>query len=75
MSHLLPAFPAFELGFTRLYEDPKQSGSPELVPENENVRSSTPPKSMASSIKIGDAILQAANFSNGYPKWPVHGMS
>jgi hypothetical protein len=40
------------------------------VPESESVRlaASTPPKTMASSIEILDAILQATNFSNGYPK-------
>jgi hypothetical protein len=40
----------------------------ELVPENESVRASTPPKNMASSIEIADALLQATDFSNGYPK-------
>jgi hypothetical protein len=38
MSHLLPAFPAFELGFTRLYEDPKQSGSPITCAEATGLR-------------------------------------
>jgi hypothetical protein len=42
----------------------------ELVPESESVRlaASTSPKTMASSIEILDAILQATDFSNGYPK-------
>src|SRR5690348_3914730 len=42
----------------------------ERVPESESVRlaASTPPKTMASSIEILDAIPQATDFSNGYPK-------
>ena len=42
----------------------------ERVPESESVRltASSPPKTMASSIEIPDAILQATGFSNGYPK-------
>ena len=37
----------------------------ELVPENERVRASTPPKTIASSIEIANAPLQATDFSNG----------
>ena len=42
----------------------------ERVPESASVRlaASTPPKTMASSIEIADALLQATDFSNGYPK-------
>jgi hypothetical protein len=42
----------------------------ERVPESESVRlaASTPPKTMASSIAIPDAVLQATNFSNGCSK-------
>jgi hypothetical protein len=36
-----------------------------LVSENESVRASTLAKTMASSIEKADAILQAADFSNG----------
>src|SRR5947207_3424134 len=45
----------------------------ELVPENESVRASTPPKTMASSIEIADVFLQATNFANECPKYPVQG--
>jgi hypothetical protein len=40
------------------------------VPESERVRiaACAPPKTMASSIEIADALLQTADFSNGYPK-------
>jgi hypothetical protein len=42
----------------------------ERVPERKSVRlaASTPPKTMASSNEIPDAILQVTDFSNGYPK-------
>jgi hypothetical protein len=42
----------------------------ERVPESESVRlaASPPPKTMASSIEIPDALLQTTDFLNGYPK-------
>ena len=42
----------------------------ERVPESESVRlaASHPPKTMASSIEIPDALIQTTNFPNGYPK-------
>ena len=41
-----------------------------LVSESESIglAASTPPKALASSIEIPDAILQAIDFLNGYPK-------
>ena len=47
----------------------------ERVPESASVRlaASTPPKTIASSIAIADAILEATDFSNGYPKQPLQG--
>ena len=40
------------------------------VPESESVLLAAPtlPNTMASSIEIPDALLQAADFSNGHPK-------
>ncbi len=40
------------------------------VPESDSVRlvASTLPKTMASSIEIPDALLQATDFASGYPK-------
>ena len=42
----------------------------DCVPESVSVRlaASTPPKAMASSIEMAGALLQATDFSNGYPQ-------
>ena len=42
----------------------------ERVPGSESgcLAISTPPKTMASSIEIADVLLQATDFSDGYPK-------
>jgi hypothetical protein len=47
------------------------------VPERESVHlaASPPPKTRASSIALPDAILQATNFSHGYPKVASTGTS
>lgn len=62
---LSPTLPLLLVPHSKLY-----LGLQDCVPESESVRltASISPKTLASSIAIPDASLQATAFSNGYPK-------